>query len=380
MKLTNRERIMRIFNKKPVDRPAVKLWGLEPGQQLLHPDYQPIYDLAVQKTDLFVPAGSPFDFLWGNSSLFYESTNSPDSVAWTRKEEIIHTPEGDLSSISLVSNEGKPGYVMTHYIKEPADIKKLFSISYEPCPISLDNYHARKQALGDSGIVWFALDHPGYAMQRLMGSELLAFFSVDERELLRELIDVFARRLRQHVEKALDAGLKDEVKKGGFVMGWVGPELLIPPLLSYIDFEEFCFNVDKPLMDTIHEAGGNIWIHCHGKVGKLIRRFAAMGCDVLNPIEPPPMGDITFDEAFKEAGGQVSLEGNIEIGRIMESPEAELKELIEDSVKTGMRHAPFILCPSAGYMEVPDPPRIYIENLLTYVQFGLECAEKYSQE
>ncbi|HHV95602.1 MAG TPA: hypothetical protein GXX37_03865 [Clostridiaceae bacterium] len=191
------------------------------------------------------------------------------------------------------------------------------------------------------------------------------------------MLEIFAERLRSHVKAALEAGLKDRGREGDLVFGWVGPELLIPPLLSYKDFNEFCFEIDKPMMDMIHEAGGNIWIHCHGKVGRLIKRFADMGCDVLNPIEPPPMGDISLEDAFKEAEGRIALEGNIEIHEIMEASEERLLELIEDAVKTGAKYGRFILCPSTGYMEVPEPSEVMLRNLMIYVRYGVEYAKKY---
>ena len=83
------------------------------------------------------------------------------------------------------------------------------------------------------------------------------------------------------------------------------------------DFREFVVEYDRRFIDLIHDAGGYAWIHCHGKVRDFIDRFARMGCDMLNPIEPPPMGDLSLREAFSLAGGRMALEGNIEIGDIM---------------------------------------------------------------
>lgn len=65
MELTNRQRLTRIFQRKPIDRPALKLWGAAPGMKALHPDYQPVIDRALQFTDLFGGAGSPCHLLCG---------------------------------------------------------------------------------------------------------------------------------------------------------------------------------------------------------------------------------------------------------------------------------------------------------------------------
>jgi hypothetical protein len=44
----------------------------------------------------------------------------------------------------------------------------------------------------------------------------------------------------------------------------------------------------------------------------VIRRFVDMGVDVLNPIEPPPMGDICMAEAFARVDDRMGLEGGVE--------------------------------------------------------------------
>ncbi len=377
MALTKKERIVRIFRGQPVDRPPIKLWGTDYGRVLLHPSYKQVYDLALAKTDLFGQAGSPFDFVAGSARDLYSVNCKPYSADWSEKETILKTPAGFLSSIELVSTKKKPGYTRTYFIKEAADIKKLLSINYQPYPVSLDSYFEKSRQIGEQGVVMFGIDHPGYAVQRLLGSELLAYFSIDNRELVQELITLFASRLRDHVHQVLLQARKKLAKDEAFIISYVGPELLIPPLLSLADFEDFCYQVDKPLLDDIHSAGGHVWIHSHGKVGCLIERFIAMGCDVLNPIEPPPMGDISLEEACRISAGRMALEGNIEIHEIMEADEARLRWLIEDSVRTGAKYGRFILCPSAGFMEVPQPSERMLRNLLTYIEYGLECARQY---
>ena len=132
LKLTGKERMMGIMKGEPVDRPAVKLWGLEAGL-LRHPGYQPVYDAAINTADIFCSASSPFDFIVGNAANRYEKTRRFRSEEWTEEETILHTPEGDLSSIQLINNFKKPGYIMTHFAKEPNDFKRILSIEEGLC-------------------------------------------------------------------------------------------------------------------------------------------------------------------------------------------------------------------------------------------------------
>lgn len=371
MQLTSKERIMRVFRGEDYDRPVLKLWGFDIGQQMLHPDYQPVYDKALMITDIFSGAGSALNVRTGINEGIYEYKTIPTKdPQWIEHHAVIHTPDGDLKQVYLGSTIGKPGYIKEYFVKEPKDIKKLLSVKYEAYPINIEGYFNRRAFIGDSGIVTFGLDHAGYALQTLTGSETLAYWSIEERELVNEVIDVFAKRIYNHTKAVLEAGL---AKEKDVVFAWVGPELLIPPLLSFNDFKEFSKEKDRPLNDLIHNNNGYVWTHCHGKVGKLLEDFIDIGTDVLNPIEPPPMGDITLEAAFKLTRGRIGLEGNIEIGDIMIKSEDEIKELTINAINIGKRYSRFILCPSAGYMEVPNPPKRYIDNLLFYLNTAKEC-------
>jgi uroporphyrinogen-III decarboxylase len=141
------------------------------------------------------------------------------------------------------------------------------------------------------------------------------------------------------------------------------------------EFEEFVYDIDKPICDLIHNAGCHIWMHCHGRVGKLLERFMDMGIDVLNPIEPPPLGDVTLKQAVKIIGKGMGLEGNIEIQTLLMDSREVVREKIHTAAEEGKLSGRFILCPSAGYMEYVNPTPEYIDNLMLYINYGLECLE-----
>jgi len=282
----------------------------------------------------------------------------------------IHTPEGTLRSIFTKSTRGKPGYQKEYLLKEPEDIKKIFSVTYKPYSFTPDRFHSVERDIGKRGITMFGLDHAMYGLQRLIGSENFALWSIECRSLLLEAMEIFSQRIRQQVIRTFEAGLKP-------IFAWVGPELCIPPLMSPKDFEDFVFRFDKPLIDLIHENGGYAWVHSHGKMAQLLERFMEMGVDVLNPIEPPPIGDVTLAEAFDLVGERMGLEGNIETHDLMTVTQERICELVHKAIDAG-RGRRFILCPSSGYMEWPNPEQRLIENLITFVQEGVRYAEKQS--
>ena len=368
--MTRRERLTRIFEGKFPDRPAVKLWAVRPDQPMLHPAYEPVHRAAVATTDLVLSGGSAFNLYWGRvSAKVCTHRQAPtQSEEWVDVIEEVHTPEGVLRSVHRKSTVGKPGYQQEYMLKEPDDIKRLLAFPYEPYLFSADRYWDSEQAVGDRGITVFGLDHAMYGLQRLIGSENFALWSLECRDLLVEAMSVFAERIRTHALRTFDAGVRP-------VFGWVGPELCIPPLMSPADFDAFVFDVDKPLVDLIHERGGRVWVHCHGKMGPVLERFVDMGIDVLNPIEPPPMGDITLAEAFERVGDRMGLEGNIETHDLMTGTREQVRDLVREAIAAG-RGKRHILCTCSGYMEWPYPEDRFIENLLVYVEEGVRCAEE----
>ena len=64
---------------------------------------------------------------------------------------------------------------------------------------------------------------------------------------------------------------------------------------------------DSKGLNVIHDAGRLAWVHCHGKMNPVLDRFIEMGVDCLNPVEPPPMGDILLSDAKRRAGGGTSI-------------------------------------------------------------------------
>ncbi|GHT99466.1 hypothetical protein FACS1894142_7060 [Spirochaetia bacterium] len=363
-KLSGRERLTRIFQGKEVDRPSLKLWGFYPEQKLLHPDYAPVCAKAEELTDWWLGGGSGFDIVFGchRSDCVSVETKSVSEL-WEEVTTTWNTPRGVLREREMVSTIGGPGYTIEHAIKSPQDIEAILSIPYEPFPMDAKSYFQADAKAADRGIAAFGLDHPSYALQRLMGSELLAIFSIDERELLHRIINVFAARVLDHAKKAIDAGVRG-------VFAWVGPELFIPPLMAPNDFEDFCFDYDKTLCDLIHNAGGYTWLHCHGKIAKFVDRFIDMGIDVLNPLEPPKNGDVDMMSLVGQFGNRMGWEGNIEIQEIIQASPERLVNLIRSCVAAGRTSGRFILCPSAGFMEYPFPESEYIRNLLIYLEEG----------
>lgn len=367
--MSRRERLMTVIRGGIPDRTPVKLWGAAEERMPIPPAFEPVRTAALEKTDLFVRTASRFDIHWGarTGEIVHEEERPTDSPDWVDRVTTVTAAGRPLTSVYRASTRGFPGRRIEPLLKEPEDIRRVLSLVYEPYPFDAEPFLARQREIGDRGVVSYALDNALYGLQRLTGSTNLALWSIDADGILLEAIAEFSRRITEVVKRVFASGLKP-------VFSWTGPELCIPPLMPPAAFERYVAAFDAPLIDLIHDGGGSVWVHCHGRMRPVLRRFADMGVDVLNPVEPPPMGDLTLGEAFAMAGDGMALEGNIETCDLMTAEPEALRAQIHEALDAG-RGRRHILCPSSGYIEHPEPTPRHIENLLLFINEGIRYAE-----
>ena len=362
--MTGRERYMRIYRGEIPDRPPVKLWRLHPGQRLIHPAYEAVYRKGMESTDLVAPAMISFDHYFGRRrrDLVTQRQRLTASPEWVELVRTVSAPEGRLESIKKKSTCGKPGYTKEYLLKEPGDIKKLLSVPHEPIPFDTGPYYQMDKMVGERGVTIIELGNAVSTLYDIIGPVNFALWSVDYRGLLLEAIDVFANRIKDLINSAFDSGLKPLFNLGG-------PDKCVRPLMSLEDFDELVVQFDKPLIDLIHERGGYVLVVCLGKVRSVLDRFIEMGVDVLNPLEPPPMGDITLAEAFDICGDGMGLEGNIPMSDLLTAAPEYIASLVRNAIKIGMGRR-FILCTGYPYMFWPNPNDRLIQNLLVFIDEG----------
>ena len=102
-----------------------------------------------------------------------------------------------------------------------------------------------------------------------------------------------------------------------------------------------------------------------------------MGVDCLNPIEPPPMGDMTLRQAREVVGNRMCLEGNLEADDMFRARAERIRRLVAEAIEDA-RGGGLILCPTSGFMEWPIATPRQVENYLTYIEAGLEYGKGFA--
>ena len=336
--MTSKERLHRLHRQEEVDRPGLFVRGVT-AKNPPHESYEQLRRYVQQEADLkdIVIQESYVD----DSDITH--TRSPYSADYDKLTSCMHTPKGVLTYEFLFGLNGLPGYVHKHYIETEQDAEMYLSRPANPFKFDAEGFHSRVRQMGDRGIVVYEISHnPLSAVVNLMGSETFAMWSIEKRELLHVLI--------AHQRDIILARLKSAIESGaGPYFGTLGQEYMTPPLHGAKDFYDFNVVYDRPIAELIHNAGGYLHIHCHGPLKNLLPYFIEIGADIVHPIEPPPLGDVTPAMAKAVFRGKVCIEGNIQIGDMYDATPDDIRGQVEVLIRDAFDdNRGLIVCPTAS--------------------------------
>ncbi len=163
-----------------------------------------------------------------------------------------------------------------------------------------------------------------------------------EQALFHKLLEHFAVTISARTEAVAQA-------LPGRLWRIYGPEYASPPYLPPRLFHEYVVRYDKPMVESIQRWGGYARIHSHGRLRLILDEIASTGCDGLDPIEPPPQGDMELTEVRQKVGKQMTLFGNLEASDIENLPTREFREKVLRALEQGTEGEGrgFVLMPSA---------------------------------
>ncbi len=157
----------------------------------------------------------------------------------------------------------------------------------------------------------------------------------------------------------------------GPIIRFGGSEQATPPMMSGVAFDRYILGYEKPLWDLVRQAGQIVWVHCHGRIRTVIDKYIAAGVQMLDPVEPPPQGDIQIADAKERArSGPLTLIGNIEWSDLEQRTPDEIELLVQKAILDGGSDHLILGC-SAEVINSPDDH--LTENILRY----FEAARRY---
>ena len=115
-------------------------------------------------------------------------------------------------------------------------------------------------------------------------------------------------------------------------------------------------------------------IHSHGKISKVIEQFAMLDADGLDPIEPPPDGDMELADVKKLYGKKFCLFGNIELKELEFSSRERIDYLVKKAMYAAKEGSGFVLMPTAAPINVPLSAKTeenYFQMIESALKYGI---------
>ncbi len=349
------ERLLATLKGEPVDRPPFcfyELNGLDERPEVddhyniyTHPSWAPLIELTRQKTDRIVMRSVPFSGVPPSpldERTAIEKWVDERGSLFTRRT--VRAGKRLLTEVTRRDRDVNTVWTVEHLLKGVADLQAFLEIppqEYigEPevsCVLNAE------QTLGDTGIVLLDTSDPLCEAAQLFDMANYTVIAFHEPQLFSRLLDWFAQPLYHKVE-ALAKCLP------GRLWRIYGPEYASPPYLPPRLFKTYVVAYDTPIVKTIQRYGGYARIHSHGRLKWILDDIVSTGCDALDPIEPPPQGDVSLAYVRQKYGERLVLFGNLEASDIETLPPAQFREKVRTALREGTsgQGRGFVLMPSA---------------------------------
>lgn len=352
--MTRRERLIKTVRGKDVDRPAVSFYELngldentddnDPFNIYSHPSWKPLITLTQKYTDRIVMRYVPF----------IPSSSSERDARIKRQTVInngsrytvqhIHTDKGVLTSRVRRDPDVNTEWTEEHLLKNTDDLRAYLTLpSFSTnCDVHTDGVIKAENAIGDSGIVMIDTPDPLCMAASLFDMATYTVIALTEPVLFHALLEYCADYVWAKTEAVARA-------LPGRLWRIYGPEYATPPYLPPRLFEEYVCRYVTPMIKAIHRYGGFARVHCHGRVRDVLDYIIQMNADGIDPVEPPPQGDVELKYMRKNYGKNLVLFGNLEISEIMTMPTEKYEKKITQALAEGTHGEGrgFVLMPSA---------------------------------
>ncbi|MHC4109690.1 MAG: uroporphyrinogen decarboxylase family protein [Planctomycetota bacterium] len=387
--MTSLERLMATLHGEPVDRPAVNFYEI--GGFKIDPSdsdefnvyndqsWQPLLQLAEEQTDL-IRMRSPVRPCSHTAEMKLDkagTANYRDEFFTTEKymengcrfkRVTLKIGAKIMTSLTRRSPEIDTVWTIEHLLKSIDDLNAYLELPDEVFAeqVNVADLVEEDEKLVDRGIVMVDTEDPICAAASLFSMEDFTVIAMSEQKLFHRLLE----KLSGHIYRRTE-----ETAKGfpGHLWRIYGPEYATEPYLPPHLFKEYVVRYTGPMVETIQKYGGFARIHCHGRIRAVLDYIVEMGAAAIDPIEPPPHGDVELDYVREKYGRELVLFGNLEIADIENMEPSEFEKVVEKTLIDGTSGGckGFVLMPSSAPNGRNITPRM-IANYETMVRLATD--------
>jgi len=356
---------MATLRGEQVDRPAVNFYEIggfvidpsDPDEFNIYNDrsWQPLLQLAEEKTDLIrmrSPVRTRSYESWGSS----EESDAGSRKEFFKTEEYMEddrrftrttlTVGGrTMTSLTRRSMDVDTTWVIEPLLKTIEDLKAYLELPDEVFDEEVDvtNLKEEDQRLGDRGIVMVDTEDAICAAASLFSMEDFTVAALTEQKLFHRLLEKHAHYIQRRTERIAE-------EFPGHLWRIYGAEYASEPYLPPHLFKEYVVRYTGPMVEVIQKHGGFVRIHCHGRLRAIIDYIVEMGAIAIDPVEPPPQGDVELVDMRSKYGKELVLFGNLEIADIENMEPCEFEKVVRKCLEDGTNSQGkgFVLMPTAS--------------------------------
>lgn len=382
---------MAILRGEPADRPAVNFYEVggfavdpaDPDEFNVYsdPSWRPLLQLAEERSDLIRMRSAVRSRSWdpyrtlsaqGQSDEFRDLVQFHNYVEgqWHCTRVTIHAGRRRLTSTTRRSAEVDTVWTTEHLLKDVEDLDAYLQLPEEFFreEINVAPLVEADAGTGDRGIVMVDTEDPICAAASLFAMEEFLMIALTEPARMHRLLEKLAGPIYARTERVAQ-------EFPGHLWRVYGAEYAAEPFLPPRLFREYVVRYTEPIVKTIRKHGGFARIHCHGRIRAILDDICRMGADAIDPIEPPPQGDVDLEFVRRQYGDRLVLFGNIELCDIESMEPTEFRRLVERTLIDGTcgPGRGFVLMPSAS----PNGRLITARTMKNY-ETMVELAENFS--
>jgi uroporphyrinogen-III decarboxylase len=352
--LTGRQRLLRVFNQRQIDR--------IPVSPFIHINYVKEFygsqevDWVAKTPEVYRHFG--FDLVHRNCTPVYDAYGpaGPDwQIEVTRAQEgrnettttTIHTPDGSLRCVEALrwvyeyDAESSP---VEYPIKDQADLDRLIRYQPPPGPVDVSDIHKARAAVGEEGVIapWIqgAFNLAAFYYRELSA---LVMDAMTTPRFYERMMQHLLERYKIHVQQLIDAGV-DMLSYGGNIANakLIGPDFYRTHIWPY----------EKQLIDFIQQQGVIVLYHNCGYASNLLPLYPSLGMRAYESLTPPPYGDTILDQAIEIFGTGTTLSGNIDqLDLLRKGTAQEIDRAVQQTLDTVRGRAHFVLATTDYFNE-----------------------------
>jgi len=352
--MTRRERLMATLRGEPVDRPAVSFYEIggfdvnpdDPDAFNIYtdPSWRPLLRLAEDETDLIrmrpaVLRPKPENC---RDRFFEDRTYIENGCRFVRTT--LRVAGRTMTALAKRDPDLNTVWQVEHLLKDLDDLRAYLELPDEvfACEPDVSNLLAAEREAGDRGIVMVDAEDPLCAAAGLFSMETYTIIAFSEPEWFGRLLDKLAPHFHERTRQVARAF-------PGRLWRIYGPEYATEPYLPPRLFEAYVVRRTGPMVEAIRASGGWARIHCHGRIKSILPYVVEMGAAAIDPIEPPPLGDVELARVRREYGKDLVLFGNLELRDVENMDPPAFEKVVAKALRDGTRGPGrgFVLMPSA---------------------------------